>query len=1061
MAELLPPAVQAFVVDAAQYLAGIDEMIVANTDLEASITAAIVRLDEMALAAERAATAAAAASSAGVGGAAGAAGAGNTAAADAAAQAQAASAAAARDAAVAQKTLDDAMIAASRSAKIDADAQASLANATKLASNAALADAKAADVQATTAIRTADAQLRQAAAADRAAAANRRSASSSNKAAAGLSKLGKNTLEVAGAFAAYGVKAAGDYQAAIVKLGTSAGESGQLINNQFTGNLKTAYDQILNLSVGTATSTKELTAGMYMVESAGYHIQTGSNHAADGLNVLRVAAQGARAEQAPLASVTSALTTVMRDFGVQPIDAAKAMNVMTVAVGQGKMTMADFSDAIGQVAATANIAHLSFAEVSGAMATLTQHGQTARESVFGLNAVIRNISSPNLQMVKEMERLGVSSVDLSSKLGSRGLVASLEILNNAITSHMGKDGVLLMSVFNTSKTAATNADLAFRTLPSSVQAMATSFKNGTITVKDWSSYLKTLGPVLANQASQWATAEKRATGFSDLLKSGTPLAQSYLQALSKMTGGTNAQRAAVQLLNGNLSETQGNVARTNAAWNAGSGTVQGFAMVTQTFNFKIGQLREEFNKVAITVGSVLIPPLEAAFNWFSKHMGVTKTLAAIVGVVLVAAIVLYTASMIAAAIATVAATWEILLVIAAIALLVAGVMYAWTHFKWFRDAMIATWHAIAASGIWLWDAMKAVWNGLVEGAMWLWHGMETVWHGIVAGATWLWHGIMDVWHAIVAVWHFVADVAMWLWHHVIDPVYQGIVTIHNVMWKVIGPVLHLWMAVMKLVGAIVVIAYRQFIEPAFKGIGLIISWVWDNMIKPMINGTIDAFKKVGSIAMWLWHNQLEPAFKAVGTISMWLWNNAIKPAFDGATSAISGSWDKIRTIFNALVSAADWVGNKISSIFGGIGHMINNVTGGVSSITHMLGFAEGGPVPGMPGAPVAAILHGGEYVLSREMIAKITASGGGGSVGEDVSAFTTQPVVPITGNSGGVPAGGGTGGDTGTNAQIVVVHVYNQGSVIAERDLQRSIQDAVLQMNFRNSNNRYSLPAGR
>jgi uncharacterized membrane protein YgcG len=61
----------------------------------------------------------------------------------------------------------------------------------------------------------------------------------------------------------------------------------------------------------------------------------------------------------------------------------------------------------------------------------------------------------------------------------------------------------------------------------------------------------------------------------------------------------------------------------------------------------------------------------------------------IIGVILVAAFVAWAAAATAAAIATIAATWPVLAIIAAIALLAAGLVYAYTHWGWFKASVDA------------------------------------------------------------------------------------------------------------------------------------------------------------------------------------------------------------------------------------------------------------------------------------------------------------------------------------------------------------------------------------
>jgi Transglycosylase SLT domain len=80
------------------------------------------------------------------------------------------------------------------------------------------------------------------------------------------------------------------------------------------------------------------------------------------------------------------------------------------------------------------------------------------------------------------------------------------------------------------------------------------------------------------------------------------------------------------------------------------------------------------------------------------------------------------------------------LVITAIGLLVGAVIYAYTHFKWFRDFV------------------NTVWQGIQIEAKFTWHVIQDVWNAIVTAAKAVWHAIQDGWNA---VWHAVINVAKW------------------------------------------------------------------------------------------------------------------------------------------------------------------------------------------------------------------------------------------------------------------------------------------------------------
>ena len=137
---------------------------------------------------------------------------------------------------------------------------------------------------------------------------------------------------------------------------------------------------------------------------------------------------------------------------------------------------------------------------------------------------------------------------------------------------------------------------------------------------------------------------------------------------------------------------------------------------------------------------------------------------------------------------------------------------------------------------------------------------------------------------------------------------------------------------------------------------------------------------------------------------------------------------KIIDIASNVIGRVRDMAGAISNI-GGIG-MLQQVAG-------FLGFADGGPVPGPEGAAMLAIVHGGEYVVSNEMMrtGKIPAQGGGASLGAGVGS-----------------RGGGGGGGTPT----VENHFYVDGKAI-----QPAVQRQVLRYNQRNPANGLALSTGR
>ncbi|MCU4184029.1 phage tail tape measure protein [Acidiferrimicrobium sp. IK] len=247
-----------------------------------------------------------------------------------------------------------------------------------------------------------------------------------------LSDVGKvaGGVAVAGmvGFAAESVKMAGDFQQQMSKLITSGGELQSNLAGDFSG--------VEKLMASTGTSSQQLAAGLYTINSAGFH-------GADGLNVLKAAAQGAKTENADVATVTDGLTTMLNDYGLKASAAAEVTSKMVMATSLGKTTFQDLAGSLHTVSPAAQAAGLSLNEVLGAMATMTAKGTPAADAATYLRQTILQLSNPSKVAAGEMQGLGLSAYDVSSKLGQRGLTGTLDLLTKAIAAHVQGGAVMI------------------------------------------------------------------------------------------------------------------------------------------------------------------------------------------------------------------------------------------------------------------------------------------------------------------------------------------------------------------------------------------------------------------------------------------------------------------------------------------------------------------------------------------------------------------------------------------------------------------------------------------
>ncbi|MEU8968170.1 phage tail tape measure protein [Streptomyces monashensis] len=75
------------------------------------------------------------------------------------------------------------------------------------------------------------------------------------------------------------------------------------------------------------------------------------------------------------------------------------------------------------------------------------------------------------------------------------------------------------------------------------------------------------------------------------------------------------------------------------------------------------------------------------------------------------------------------------LIIIAIAALVAGVIYAYNHFAWFRVGVQAAWSGIMAAGQVAWAVLKAVFDAIVGALTYLVSHAEAAWHSVASAFT--------------------------------------------------------------------------------------------------------------------------------------------------------------------------------------------------------------------------------------------------------------------------------------------------------------------------------------
>ena len=215
-----------------------------------------------------------------------------------------------------------------------------------------------------------------------------------------------------------------------------------------------------------------------------------------------------------------------------------------------------------------------------------------------------------------------------------------------------------------------------------------------------------------------------------------------------------------------------------------------------TMSGKLAEMKANGENLLQTLGQKLIPVLDKVVTaiqhvvtWLEKHKGVAEAIAIVIGTVLVGAIAVYVASMASAAVATIAATWPLLLIVAAVALVGVAIYELHAHWKqvW---ALIGPYvHEAWAIIKPIFDILKTVLTIDIKlGIEILRTAFDVAWGAISAV-------IKVAWDIIKPVWGFIKD---------------GITDVQTV----VGALSDAWSSIWQGLGAAVTSAYNTYIKPA-------------------------------------------------------------------------------------------------------------------------------------------------------------------------------------------------------------------------------------------------------
>ncbi len=411
--------------------------------------------------------------------------------------------------------------------------------------------------------------------------------------------------------------------------------------------------------------------------------------------------------------------------------------------------------------------------------------------------------------------------------------------------------------------------------------------------------LKSLGidlPVAAASAAKLAAAQQTLAtdqGKANAILAASPDAanasskahKSYEAALTAVSG-AQSKVTAMSSAGGQMLDALSK--RVNGAATAYGGTFQG----------QLTAARSGLEDMGETIGNALLPAIQGAIkvgtqwaDYLAKNKPLLIAIAAIVGGVVLIAIGAYIASMIAAAAATIAAMWPILLIIAGVALLVAAILW-----------LVANWNQVVSF-------LKTVWQGFLN-------FMITVGTAIITWWTGLWNGIVTFATNVFRGFQIIInDIFTTVWNTLVS-IGNGIEGFWNGLWTGIAN--------------FVISTWTGFVGFISGGFATVSGW----------------FSSFAQTVSGIWNG----IWSGVGDV--------VKAGFSGVVSFVKGIFNSIIGVINGVIDGI----NSATSIGAAVGIHIGK-------IGHLPSLDIGGTIPGRPGEGIPILAHGGEEMLSRDMLA--------------------------------------------------------------------------------------------
>lgn len=234
-----------------------------------------------------------------------------------------------------------------------------------------------------------------------------------------MQSTGVQAIALGGAMAAPAIaalKMASDFEDSLVNIAA--------LTNTPADAVEHLREEILEMAKVIPKSPSELGAAAYFILSSGV------DDVNKAMAILEMSAKASSAGLGETKIIADALTSVMNAYGLSADEASFATDTLVNIVKLGKGEPEDLAASLGHVIPIAAQMGVEFQQVGAVLATLTNTGLDAAESVTAIRGIMNQILSPTEAATKKFAELGLPLVEFR-KMVDADFVRAMQRLMDA------------------------------------------------------------------------------------------------------------------------------------------------------------------------------------------------------------------------------------------------------------------------------------------------------------------------------------------------------------------------------------------------------------------------------------------------------------------------------------------------------------------------------------------------------------------------------------------------------------------------------------------------------